>query len=316
MQSTFFGSRFIGRRPASGRPPAQRSIPRMTVNRRTVNRWTAAVLSAIALVPRTASAQADTVGPPIPLFTYRDAVLAGSVVVATLLARPFDDHYAERLQDSSTQANRKLQGLATFVRTVATPGSYYIGGTMYAVGRLSRNEKLADLGWHGTEALIVGELTAFALKGVVGRQRPYVRPRDSNSYKLFRGFSRADRYRSFPSGHATSAFAAAAAVSSETARWWPETRWIIGPILYGGAALTGVSRMYNNRHWASDVLIGAGIGTFAGLKVVRYHHSHPGNRLDRWMLAGSLVPAPDGGQTVRWSIIPAPAAFTSTRIRR
>jgi hypothetical protein len=74
--------------------------------------------------------------------------------------------------------------------------------------------------------------------------------------------------------------------------------------------------MYNNRHWASDVLVGAGIGTFAGLKVVRYHHSHAGNRLDRWMLAGSLVPAPDGGQTVRWSIIPAPAAFTSTRPRR
>jgi membrane-associated phospholipid phosphatase len=286
------------------------------VNRRTVNRWTAAVLLAIAVVPRTASAQADTIGPPIPLFTYRDAVLAGGLALVTLAARPFDDHYAARLQDSSTQANRKLQGLATFVRTVATPGSYYIGGTMYAVGRLSKNDKLADLGWHGTEALIVGELTAFVLKGTIGRQRPSVRPRDANSYKLFRGFSREDRYRSFPSGHATSAFAAAAAVSSETSRWWPESRWIIGPVLFTGAALTGVSRMYNNRHWASDVLVGAGIGTFAGLKVVRYHHSHAGNRLDRWMLAGSLVPAPDGGQTVRWSIIPAPAAFTSTRPRR
>jgi membrane-associated phospholipid phosphatase len=287
------------------------------VNQRTVNRRTAGLLLLVlALAPQPAHAQADTVGPPIPLFTYRDAVLAGSVVVATLIARPFDDHYAQRLQDSSTQANRKLQGLATFVRTVAAPGSYYIGGTMYLAGRLSKNEKLADLGWHGTEALLVGEVTAVVLKGVVGRQRPYVRPRDSNSYGLFRGFGSEDRYRSFPSGHSTAAFAAAAAVSSETSRWWPETRWIIGPILYGGAALTGVSRMYNNRHWATDVLMGAGIGTFAGLKVVRYHHSHPGNRLDRWMLAGSLVPTPDGGQTVRWSIIPAPASFTSTRTRR
>ena len=280
-----------------------------------IRRITIALL-ALSLSTGVAHAQADTVGPPIPLFTYRDAVLAGSVVVATLIARPFDDHYAQRLQDSSTQANRKLQGLATFVRTVATPGSYYIGGTLYLAGRLSKNEKLADLGWHGTEALLVGEVTAVVLKGVVGRQRPYVRPRDSNSYGLFRGFGREDRYRSFPSGHSTAAFAAAAAVSSETSRWWPETRWIIGPILYGGAALTGVSRMYNNRHWATDVLMGAGIGTFAGLKVVRYHHSHPGNRLDRWMLAGSLVPTPDGGQTVRWSIIPAPASLTSTRTRR
>ena len=74
--------------------------------------------------------------------------------------------------------------------------------------------------------------------------------------------------------------------------------------------------MYDNRHWASDVLVGAGIGTFDGLKVVRYHHSHPGNRLDRWMLAGSLVPTDGGGRTFQWSIMPAPASFTFTPSRR
>lgn len=279
-----------------------------------VNRLT--LVLSLALAPLGAHAQVDTVGPPRPLFTYRDAVLAGSVAVVTLIARPFDDHYAARLQDSSTQANRKLQGLATFVRTVATPGSYVIGGTMYVAGRLSKSEHLADLGWHGTESLIVGELVAGAIKGTAGRQRPHVRPRNPNSFQLFRGFGRDDEFRSFPSGHTTSAFAAAAAVSSETSRWWPGTRWVIGPALFAGAALTGVSRMYNNRHWASDVLVGAGIGTFAGLKVVRYHHSHPGNRLDRWMLAGSLVPADGGGHTFQWSVMPAPASFLSTSYRR
>jgi membrane-associated phospholipid phosphatase len=274
-----------------------------------------AALLALTLSRETAFAQADTIGAPRSLFTYRDLVLAGGVAAVTMLARPFDDRMAARLQDSSTQANRKLQGTATFVRTVATPGSYIIGGTMYVAGRLSKDERLADLGWHGTEALVVGELLAVIIKGTMGRQRPYVQPRNSNSYQLFRGFGGSDMYRSFPSGHATSAFAAAAAVSSETSRWWPETRWIIGPILYTGAALTGVSRMYNNRHWASDVLVGAGIGTFAGLKVVRYQHSHPGNRVDRWLLAGSLVPTADG-HVLRWSILPAPRALTSTGPRR
>ena len=266
--------------------------------------------------PRTALAQADTIGAPRALFTYRDLVLAGSVAVVTMIARPFDDRMAARLQDSSTQANRKLQGTAAFVRTVATPGSYYIGGTMYLVGRLAKNEELADLGWHGTEALIVGELVAVVIKGTMGRQRPYVEPRNSNSYQLFRGFGGSDKFRSFPSGHSTSAFAAAAAVTSETSRFWPEGTWIVGPILYAGAALTGISRMYNNRHWASDVLVGAGIGTFAGLKVVRYHHTHPGNRLDKWMLAGSIAPADDGGHTLRLSIVPAPAWLTSNPARR
>jgi len=281
-----------------------------------MKRFTLAALAALTLATPSAQAQADTIGPPLPLFTYGDAVLAGSVLVATLLARPFDDRMAARLQDSSAQASRRIQGMATFVRTVATPGSYVIGGTMYVVGRLSKNERLADLGWHGTESLIVGELVAGVIKGTAGRQRPSVLPRNSNDYQLFRGFFQGDHYRSFPSGHTTSAFAAAAAVSSETSRWWPETRWIIGPILYTGATLTGVSRMYNNRHWASDVLIGAGVGTFAGLKVVRYHHSHPGNRLDKWLLAGSLVPTGDGGHALRWSVMPAPASFTSTSFRR
>jgi membrane-associated phospholipid phosphatase len=153
------------------------------------------------------------------------------------------------------------------------------------------------------------------IKAVVGRQRPSVQPRNASSYQLGRGLQ-SDSFRSFPSGHTTSAFAAAAAVSSETSRYWPGTRWVIGPILYTGAALTGVSRMYNNRHWMSDVLVGAGIGTFAGLKVVRYQHSHPGNRLDRWLLKGSLSPAPDGGQALHWSIGPAPPAFTFTTPRR
>ena len=285
-------------------------------NRLSVARLTLALLLGVSALPRAVLAQADTIGNPRPLFTYRDLVLAGSVAVVTMAARPFDDRMAALLQDSSTQDSRKIQKVSTFVRTVATPGSYVIGGSMYVVGRLSKNERLADLGWHGTESLIVGELVAVVIKGTMGRQRPYVLPRNSNSYQLFRGFGGPDQYRSFPSGHTTSAFAAAAAVSSETSRWWPETRWIIGPILYTGAALTGVSRMYNNRHWASDVLVGAGIGTFAGLKIVRYHHTHPGNRLDKWLLSGSLIPTDDGGHTVRWSIVPAPAWLTSRPSRR
>jgi membrane-associated phospholipid phosphatase len=273
------------------------------------------VVTLLALGPRPAAAQADTLGSPLPLFTYRDLVLAGSVAVVTMLARPFDDAMATRLQDSATQDSRKLQKLATFVRTTASPGAYYIGGAMYLGGRISGNEKMADLGLHGTEALLVGELVAVVVKGTVGRQRPSEMPRNSGSYELFRGFRKGESFRSFPSGHSTSAFAAAAAVTSETSRWWPDSRWIIGPVLYGGAALVGVSRMYNNRHWLSDVLIGAGVGTFAGLKVVRYQHTHPGNAVDKLMLVGSLVPTSDG-HALRWSIMPVPRAFTRTGTER
>lgn len=260
----------------------------------------------LAGAPLSALAQTETAPVPsgAPLFTYRDAVLAASIVATTILVRPADQHYAARLQDSSTQANAKLRRLAAFVRTTADPGSYIIGTTMYVAGRLGKNDRLAQLGLHGTEALLIGTASASVLKGTFGRQRPSVTPQDANSFDLFRGFFGSDSYRSFPSGHTVAAFAAAAAVTSETAGWWPDSRWIIGPAMYGGAALVGVSRMYNNRHWASDVIIGAGIGTFAGLKVVRYHDAHPGTGFDRWLLAGSLAPAEGGGYAVRWTVMP------------
>jgi membrane-associated phospholipid phosphatase len=262
-------------------------------------------LSLTALHP--AVGQADTSQAFGPLFTKADGLLAASIVIGTIFAQRLDDHYAARLQDSSTQANKKLQTLATFVRTTAAPGALVIGTTMYAVGRITKEEHMAELGLHGTEALLVGELTAGVLKGFVGRQRPYVRPRNPHSYGFLRGFGQGDQYRSFPSGHTVAAFAAASAVTSQTADWWPSSRYLIGTAMYGGAALAGVSRMYDNRHWASDVIVGAGIGTFAGLKVVRFNKSHSGNKLDKWLLSASISPTGDGGHALRWSLMPGVA---------
>jgi membrane-associated phospholipid phosphatase len=200
------------------------------------------------------------------------------------------------------QENRWLQRSAVGFRTIAVPGAVIIGVSMYTAGRLAKNDRLADLGLHGTEALFIGEGTASLLKGIFGRARPFVDIKNPNDYQLFRGFKSDTRYRSFPSGHTVAGFAAAAAVTAETSRWWPNSVWYIGPAMYGGAALVGLSRMYNNRHWASDVITGAAIGTFAGTKVVRYHHTHPGNRIDRWLLGASMSTS-DLGQ-ISLSLVP------------
>ena len=259
------------------------------------------LLLATALQP--IGAQADSMQSSMPLFTSGDAVLGGAVVVSALFARRLDERLSLRIQDSSTQANARLRLISGLARTTAAPGALIIGASMYAVGRLTKEQHLAALGLHGTEALMIGELVGRVMKGVIGRQRPYVLPQNSHSYGFLRGFGGGDEYRSFPSGHTTAAFAAAAAITSETSGWWPGTRWVIGPVLYSGATLTGLSRMYDNRHWASDVIVGAGIGTLAGLKVVRYVHAHD-NRADRLLLRGAIVPVEGGGHAFRWSILP------------
>ena len=62
--------------------------------------------------------------------------------------------------------------------------------------------------------------------------------------------------RSFPSGHAATAFFGATLLAKEYGENYP---WIaVGG--YSIAGTTAVLRMANNQHWASDVLMGAGIG--------------------------------------------------------
>jgi len=233
-----------------------------------------------------------------PFFTKKDALLAGAFVATTALMFPLDKHVAERLQDSSTQSNHFLKTASTGFERFASPGAYIIGGTLYAVGRIGKWDRVADLGWHGTEAVLFAEGVTYVLKGVVGRGRPFLSNGEQpGDYRLMHGFSSGD-WTSFPSGHTSTAFAAAAAVTNETARWWPRSEWVVGPLMYAGATAVGLSRMYHSKHWASDVALGAAIGTFSGRKVVQYAHGHPGNRLDRFMLRTSVVPDGHGGALV------------------
>lgn len=66
-------------------------------------------------------------------------------------------------------------------------------------------------------------------------------------------------YNSFPSGHTATAFVAATFM-------WLEYKEVNPWLAYSGfvfAGTTGVLRMYNNRHWFSDVIMGGSIGFLA-----------------------------------------------------
>ena len=265
-----------------------------------------AALAALLVVPAVAIAQVDTTHVSTePLFTRHDAIVGGAFVAGTLALLPFDKRLTEQLQRPSRHPGGLLPSVDSAFRLTAVPGALIIGGTMYAVGRIAHIERAADLGLHGTEALLVGSAVGGIIKGAAGRARPYA-VEDSNAFdfKLGRGFRKGTDYSSFPSGHATAAFAAAAAVTAETSRWWPKSTILIAPAMYGGATVVALTRMYDNKHWASDVVLAAAIGTFSGLKVVKYHHSHPGNRVDRWLLSATVAPTRNGGLALAWNVVP------------
>ena len=246
----------------------------------------------------------DSIHAAKTLFTWRDGVLATGFTGLTVAMFPVDRSLARRLQDSSAQANRFFKNASKNLQYFADPGSIVIGISMYGVGRLAKWRDVEDLGLHGFEAVAVSGVVTALLKGVVGRARPYVSADTSpHDFRFGRGFSKGGGYESFPSGHSTAAFAAASVVTSESERWWPHGIWLVAPAMYGGATLVGLSRMYNNAHWASDVALGAAIGTFSGIKVVRYSHGHTNNFVDRWLLGVDVVPLPTG-VGLGWSVAP------------
>lgn len=102
-------------------------------------------------------------------------------------------------------------------------------------------------GQHGYGDLTIILGTAYALMGI-----------SVNSLKSATKVMRPDgsSRNSFPSGHTATAFMGAELLRREYKDVSP---WI-GVAGYAVAAGTGFLRMYNNRHWFTDVVAGAGIG--------------------------------------------------------
>ena len=102
-------------------------------------------------------------------------------------------------------------------------------------------------GKHGYGDLTIILGTAYALMGVT-----------VNVTKNLTKVERPDgsARNSFPSGHTATAFMGAELLRRE---YWNVSPWI-GIAGYAVAAGTGFFRIYNNRHWLTDVLAGAGVG--------------------------------------------------------
>ena len=103
-------------------------------------------------------------------------------------------------------------------------------------------------------AFALGDLVSGAIKQAVDRPRPPV-----DDPQRLDAVVALPSSPSFPSGHATTSFAAAAAVAVLI----PRLRWPA----FGLAALVGFSRIYLGVHYTVDVLCGALLGTIIGVAV-------------------------------------------------
>ncbi len=81
-------------------------------------------------------------------------------------------------------------------------------------------------------------------------------------------------YRSFPSGHTATAFVGAEFLWQE----YKDVNPWYGIAGYAVATGTGLFRVYNNRHWLNDVIMGAGIGMFC-TKLMYWLHPYTTEKL-------------------------------------
>ena len=110
--------------------------------------------------------------------------------------------------------------------------------------------------------LWAGVVVTPSIKRIAGRARPFL-GEGAHSFRPEQGHL--GQYTSFPSGHATNAFATATAIAEHY-------DGVVPYVAYAVAAAVLYSRVNDRVHWPSDVVAGALIGRAVAKSVVFHNH--------------------------------------------
>jgi len=159
------------------------------------------------------------------------AIIYGAISLGDNGIRQLDYSVRDNLVERNALWHVKWDDYLQFSPAVAAFGM--------KLGGVQSTHKLLDMAILYALSNGVNGVVVEASKFIVGRERP----------------DQSDHF-SFPSGHTSTAFVAAEFLHQE---YKDQSVWIsVGG--YSMATLIGVARVYNNKHWVSDVVTGAGVG--------------------------------------------------------
>ena len=173
--------------------------------------------------------------------------------------------------------NPKIVKVGKFITNFGGISEMYTLAALGTYGFLFKNQKLKTTTLLASQAYITGGIFESVLKTLSGRTRPNFYDPTLEAEPKFKGpFGNTSRdffgkrtNSSFPSGHAAVAFAAATVFAME----YKSTIWV--PILsYSAASLISVSRITENKHWTTDIFVGAMLGYLTGRQVVNNYHRY------------------------------------------
>lgn len=234
------------------------------------------------------------VTPQKTFFVKRDLVATGIAAIGTVAVSGFDLRVAHWARSANVQGDSSRQALVDQLTRINETPLMLAALATYGVGRVAGSHTAADVGLHTLEALVLTTSVSQVVRGVFGRTRPRVSLEDPFAFRPGTGFTGFET-RSFPSLHTAAAFATATALVGEISLRRPGAVKVAAPLLYTAAVVPGLTRVYLDQHWASDIVAGAFVGALLGSRVVSYAHSHRRTRLDRVLLGVSAVPDGQGG---------------------
>jgi membrane-associated phospholipid phosphatase len=179
-------------------------------------------------------------------------ISGGLIVTMAALDMPIRDAAQRNRSESSDRFFRNIEKFGT--KQYGLP--VLVG--FYGYGALADDYEAKTVALDGFSASILSSLVTSTLKGAVGRARP-------NSGLGPHHFSPFQGDYSFPSGHATGAFAFASVIATHYDSPW------VDATAYGVAGLVGLARIELDAHWASDVVAGGLIGGLIGHHLVEFN---------------------------------------------
>jgi membrane-associated phospholipid phosphatase len=276
----------------------------------------ALVAALVTLCLSTTSVRASDDGPegPVPASPQKltklsydwtvDGIVTGGLAVSTLTLlllnnklAPLDCKWCEPGTIDGNISRSVLWSNPTAANTASNVMQFAIPAGVMGFGLIQgylHDDPAA--GWSSvlliTEATSLAMLVNVIVKYSVGRARPYVWQGNPDLYPA----TVSDANVSFFGGHTTFVFAVV--VSGSTLFFMqdmPGAPWVLGVGL-AAASFTAYLRMAAGKHYLTDTLVGAGVGSLIGWAVPYVFH-RPGKKGPPQ--AGDLLPAP-GGIAIAW----------------
>ncbi len=205
------------------------------------------------LAPATLVAQ--SISPRSPRFYVTGAVL-------TAVTMPMDERIRELIWEHHPAA---VDRIAKPLGDLGAPRVVYPVLLASAIlPRLAGNRETSDAAIDIGLAYAASDVAGALLRKLIGRHRPD----SSGNPRQFSPLRREHAWHSLPSGHAISVASLATGLSIKADRPW------VNVASYTFAGLVDVQRIYERKHWASDVVAGSVLGIALTSATIRWRERH------------------------------------------